>query len=284
MPSILTSADSFLARYDVVLCDVWGVVYDGLGAIPPAAAALARFRGQGGTVAMISNSPARSDEVAAMLDSAGVDRAAYDLIVTSGDMTHERLREAGAAKVYHTGSDRDLGIFEGLPLTLTGIEDADLIVATELRDYFTETPEDYRAVLTRGAARGLPFVCANPDLVVHVGERLLPCAGALAEMYEDLGGSVFWAGKPHPPIYERALALANARRAMPAAKSAVLAIGDSMRTDMAGAHGVGVDGLFIAGGIHRDELGDHAAIDAAQILDLAGHLSQTVVAVMGGLR
>ena len=148
---------------------------------------------------------------------------------------------------------------------LVNVHEADAIVATELTDYYAETPEDYRAVLQDAASRGLPFICANPDLVVHVGDDLLPCAGALAVIYEDLGGAVYWAGKPHAPIYERALALAEQTRGGPVARSRILAIGDALRTDIAGACAFGIDALLIAGGIHRDDLLRDEAIDPAML-------------------
>ncbi len=282
MLPLATSADAVLAPYDVVLCDVWGVVYDGLGPVPEAAEALRRFRARGGRVTLISNSPSVSPDVEAMLLDSGLPRA-WDGIVTSGDLTRREIVERGIRRAFHTGNGDDFGIFAGIDVEQVGIEDAEAVIATALRDYFNETPEEYRPVLARGVARGLPLICANPDLVVHVGERLLPCAGALAQMYEEMGGAVFWAGKPHRPIYERALAIAEAARGVPVGRERVVAIGDSIRTDVAGAAGFGVGAVFIAGGIHRDELLETASLRPDALARAAGDHAPAIVATMVGL-
>ncbi len=279
----IVSADEALAPYDVVLCDVWGVVFDGLGPVPEAAEALRRFRARGGRVALISNSPSRSSDVEAMLLESGLPPAAWDGIVTSGDLTRREIVERGIRCAYHTGNPENFDIFDGLGVEEVDIERADAIVATALFDYFTEEPEQYREVLRRGVERGLTLICANPDLVVHVGERLLPCAGALAQMYEEMGGEVFWAGKPHRPIYERALAIAEEAGGAKASRDRIVAIGDSIRTDVAGAAGFGVDAIFIAGGIHRDELLDAASLRQDALSRAAGPLSGTIVAAMTSL-
>ena len=193
---ILTEAGALLARYDVVISDVWGVVHDGVWALEPACAALTQFRAKGGAVVLLSNAPGPSGQVAGVIDGKRVPRTAWDRLVTSGDVTQALIAESHHRKVFHIGEDRDLATFEGLDVALVDEAEADLVVATELFDQRTETPEQYRPLLERFAARGLPFICGNPDLVVHVGEDLLPCAGALALISEELGGAVAWAGKP----------------------------------------------------------------------------------------
>ncbi|HSI41563.1 MAG TPA: TIGR01459 family HAD-type hydrolase [Xanthobacteraceae bacterium] len=242
-------------RYDVVLCDIWGVLHNGVTAFAPAGEALVRLRAGGGSVVLVSNAPRPNREVARMLDGFGVPRAAYDAIVTSGDVTTGLLRARPGARAYHLGPDRDLGIYDGLDIATAGLADADLIVCTGLFDDTVETPDDYRETLATARAAGLPLICANPDVVVERGGELIWCAGALADAYAELGGDVVYCGKPHPPIYEAALRTAEACRGAPAARGRVLAIGDALRTDLAGAAGAGIDCLFVAAGIHAGELG-----------------------------
>lgn len=281
--SLLHSAGPLLAGYDVVFCDVWGVVHDGVRAYPEACLALAQFRRRGGSVVLISNAPSTAAEVAALLDRKQVSREAWDAIVTSGDLTRLRIGETGVRRIFHIGATRGEHVFDGLGVSLVDVHEADAIVATELVDYYSETPDDYRDVLTDAVSRRLPFICANPDLVVHVGDDLLPCAGALAVIYRDLGGDVYWAGKPHRPIYERALALARDARGSNVDQSRILAIGDALRTDIAGARAFGIDALFIAGGIHRDEVLRDEIIDRVLLRHLVGSQADGVVGVMKGL-
>jgi HAD superfamily hydrolase (TIGR01459 family) len=281
---ILKEAGSLLARYDVLISDVWGVVHDGLWALEPACAALMQFRDKGGAVVLLSNAPGPSAQVAEVLDQKRVPRAAWDRLVTSGDVTQALIAESHHRKVFHIGEARDLAIFAGADIELVGEEDADLVVATELNDYRTETPEQYRPQLERFAERGVPFICGNPDLVVHVGEDLLPCAGALATIYEQLGGSVAWAGKPYRPAYDLALEAARAARGgHPVDPAKVLVIGDAVRTDLAGARLMGFDSLFIAGGIHRDETMQGADVDPAGLERVLAGLVVKPIAAMAAL-
>ncbi len=281
---VLDSAGTLLARYDVLISDVWGVVHDGVWALPPACSALSAFREQGGAVVLLSNAPSPSEQVAELLDKKRVPRAAWDRLVTSGDVTRALIAESHHRKVFHIGWQSDRSVFERADVELVGEDEADLVVATELNDYRTETPEQYRPLLERFAARGVPFICGNPDLVVHVGHDLLPCAGALALIYEELGGSVAWAGKPYRPAYDLALEAArSARGGHPVDPAKVLVIGDAVRTDLAGARLMGFDSLFIAGGIHRDETMRGGAVDRDGLETvLAGHPVKPVAA-MGAL-
>lgn len=278
---ILRQAGELLAGYDVLISDVWGVVHDGVLALGPACDALTRYREQGGVVVLLSNAPGPSAQIARVLDEKRVPRAAWDRLVTSGDVTRALIAASHLRRIHHIGWHGDRAVFEGFEVELVGEEEAELVVATELNDYRRETPEQYRPLLQRFAARGLPFICGNPDLVVHVGEDLLPCAGALATIYEELGGTVAWAGKPHRPAYALALAAAReARCGRDVEAGKVLVIGDAVRTDLAGARLMGFDSLFIAGGIHRDETIRDGAVEPEGLMQvLAGHAPPPVAAM-----
>jgi HAD superfamily hydrolase (TIGR01459 family) len=242
-------------RYDLIFCDIWGVLHNGLVAMPPAGDALTRFRAGGGRVVLISNAPRPGDGVAVQLDRVGVPRTAWDAIVTSGDLTRTAVIERAGQTVHHLGPERDVAIFDGLDVRFGGIEDADYVVCSGFDDDDRDTVADYRERLARMRRRDLWMICANPDLVVERGDRLVPCAGALAQAYEEIGGEVFYAGKPHRPVYEAALRIATrllGGEAVPLAR--ILAIGDAMRTDIAGAAAFGIDSLLVARGIHAGEL------------------------------
>jgi HAD superfamily hydrolase (TIGR01459 family) len=243
------------AAYDVVLCDIWGVVHNGLERWPEACDALARFRSGGGTVVLITNAPRPREKVVRMLHRLHVPPEVYDDIVTSGDVTRAVVTSRLADPVFHLGPERDRSIFDGLPVHLAPAEEAAYVVCSGLWDDEVETPEDYRDLLGQMRARGQFMVCANPDVVVERGHRLLYCAGALADLYAEMGGEVLYAGKPHRPIYSEALAHAATVRGAETPLERVLAIGDSLRTDVAGAAALGVDCLFVTSGIHAEELG-----------------------------
>ena len=250
-----------LARdYDVLLSDVWGVVHNGLAAFPQACDALMKFRAERGPVILITNAPRAGDSVQRILDRLGVPRQAYDAIVSSGEVTRGIVESRLPQSVFHLGPDRDRSIFSGLDVSFAPVETADYVVCSGLFDDTVETPEDYRGLLGAMRGRSLFMVCANPDIVVERGDELLYCAGALADAYADLGGAVLYCGKPYAPIYEAALGRAAAfRRGEPPALRRVLAIGDSVRTDLKGAASFGVDCLFVISGIHAEEFGGREA-------------------------
>jgi len=237
-------------------------VHNGVTAYPDAGEALKRFRDRGGTVILVSNSPRPGVPVRSQLDGFGVIRAAYDDVVTSGDVTRALLMERPGANVFHVGPKRDLPIFEGLDIHFVPLEAADVVVCSGLFDDTTETPEHYRALLGKILARGLTLICGNPDVVVERGEELVYCAGAIADLYGTLGGEVIYAGKPHRPIYTEALRMAAALRGATPPLERVLAIGDSVRTDLTGAARIKVDCLFVTAGIHAEELGERHDPDA----------------------
>lgn len=274
MPAINATATEIVAglepiadRYDIILCDVWGVLHDGIAAFPEAGDALARFRAGGGTVVLITNAPRPHGIVQAMLDRLNARPDAFDAIVTSGDVTRGEIAARAGQPAYHLGPARDLPVFDGLDVSLAAPQEAAYVVCTGLFDDDNETPEDYAGLLQALHERQLTMVCANPDLVVERGEQLLYCAGALAEAYERLGGRAVYAGKPHRPIYERAIAEAAAIRGRAGGGATgadrILAIGDAVRTDIAGAARAGLDTLFVARGIH-----------ALDTLDAAGRLDR----------
>jgi HAD superfamily hydrolase (TIGR01459 family) len=262
---------------EVVLSDIWGVVHNGLEAFPDACAALHSFRSQGGTVILITNAPRPADSVRRQLRKLGVADDIYDAIVSSGDLTRHYVADHPGRKLFWLGPERDNSIHRGLDPVLAPLEDADYIICTGLLDDETESAEDYRGMMEKARARQLPLICANPDIVVERGDRLIYCAGAIAELYRELGGDVIFYGKPHQPIYERAMALAQERRGHAIAREKVLAIGDSVRTDLAGAHGFGIDCLFVTRGIHSEQFEGIDQLDPASVKELFGHPPKALI-------
>lgn len=254
LPPIIDGLASIADRYDLVFTDVWGVLHNGMRAHPLACEALVNIRKRGVPVILITNAPRQAPVIVGQLDRLGVPRAAYDAVVTSGDVSRDYMRARPGEPVHHVGPQRDLVVFEGIDTRLVPIEDASYVVCTGLIDDRTETPDDYQERLERMKARDLFFLCGNPDKVVEVGHDLIFCAGALGDRYQSLGGEVLYAGKPYEPAYDACWGYAErilGRRPDP---SRVLAIGDAMRTDVAGAIRMGLDCLFLAEGIHAEVL------------------------------
>jgi HAD superfamily hydrolase (TIGR01459 family) len=280
MSPLITDHFSTLApHYDAVLSDVWGVVHNGIAAFPPASEALCNFRRKGGAGVLISNAPRPGNQVMHLLDKLGVPRTAYDGIVTSGDVTRDMVGKRAGERVFLIGPERDHSIFTGLDAPFSTAQDADYVICTGLFDDEVETPDDYRDLLAQLRARNLFMVCANPDIVVERGEKLIYCAGALADAYAALGGEVYYAGKPYRPLYELALGEIEKARGSAVALDRVLAIGDSVRTDLKGAHDLGVDCLFVTAGIHAEELGHRDDPDLAALGTMfrdAGHAPKAV--------
>jgi HAD superfamily hydrolase (TIGR01459 family) len=247
---VIGSIKEIGSRYRAWLVDIWGVMHNGHRAFPRAVDAARSFRERGGIVVLLSNSPRPTPGVQEQLRRLGVPDDAYDATVTSGDLTRYELGKHKGATVFHLGPERDLPIFDGIPVKLGSAEDAELVVCSGLFDDETETPEHYIELLQKLATRRLPMICANPDHLVERGDKLVYCAGALAAIYDTMGGSVVYAGKPYAPIYELAIETISALAERSVARDEVLAIGDGVNTDIAGAASVGIDAVFVASGLH----------------------------------
>lgn len=284
-PQIIAHAGPLLGRYDVLFCDVWGVVHNGITAFADACRALERFRSEGGTVVLVSNAPVPKHRVADMLATRNVPTSAWDDIVSSGDIALAHIAEQGYRRVYGIGpDDRDAAFFGALAAETVPLERAEAIVCTGLNDDRTERPEDYAPLLQQAASRRLPFVCANPDLLVDVGGTLYFCAGAIADIYQHMGGDVFWAGKPHLNAYETAALRAQELRGRTIERRRTLVIGDALRTDIKGAENYGCDALFIASGIHRHETMDGIELSRSKLSALFTEGAPPVLAAMSELR
>jgi HAD superfamily hydrolase (TIGR01459 family) len=254
-PLLVASFGELAPRIDVLICDVWGVVHNGARAHVQACAALERFRAGGGKVVLVSNAPRPADSVVRQMVGYGVPETVFDGIVTSGDLTRQLISERPGQRVLHLGPERDISLFAAFGTTFADADGADYCVCTGLLDDETETAADYAPRLARIAGRGLEMICANPDLVVERGDRLLPCAGALAQVYEGLGGRVIYAGKPHLPVYARALQIAAELTGRALDMRRVMAVGDALRTDIAGARAAAVPGILLLDGIHWADAG-----------------------------
>ena len=259
-PQLLSSIAPLADGYDAWICDIWGVMHNGVQAFSGAVDACRRFRERGGVVLLLSNAPRPAPSVQAQIDGFGVPREAYDGILTSGDLTRKLISERAHLRLFHLGPARDKPMFDGLELRLAAAEEADLVICSGLYNDETETPADYTAMLEPLARRGIPMICANPDLTVERGSRIVYCAGSLAAEYERLGGRVTYAGKPHLPIYEMAFERLGALRGDPVPRQRILAIGDGLRTDIRGAANAGIDSVFIASAIHVTGELDRGAI------------------------
>ncbi len=253
---MIASLDDLADRYPVIFCDVWGVLHNGASAFSSAAEALVRQRERGKSVILITNAPRPYSSVVAQLESFGIDPRAWDRVITSGDVT-QKLITGGPRKIFHIGPDRDLLLFDGLGVELVDYTEADAVVCTGFFDNERETPEDYVTLLAILQRHKLPFICANPDIAVERGSRVVWCAGALEREYVRLGGSTIKVGKPYRPIYEAAMAAARELRRDPRITPYdVLAIGDGLFTDVKGAVDNGFDVLYVAAGIHAKEYWD----------------------------
>lgn len=281
-PPIIQGLSALAPRYDVLLCDVWGVIHNGREAFPGVVDCLRAYRRQG-VVLLLSNAPRPSPPIRDQLTSLGVPSDAYDTIVTSGDLTRRLLEEKsahGTFKVHHVGPDRDLPLFENLNVARVPLADAQAIVCTGPFDDTKEGPDDYRDYWKPALARRMPFYCANPDLVVQRGDQIITCAGALGLDYERQGGDVLYLGKPHAPVYDFVEdRLKELGRPVPRAKW--LAIGDGLKTDIKGATDADLAALLITGGIHEAELSDAAAHpDPAKIAAVLNATSLKATAAM----
>ncbi len=254
--SYIKGIEAVAGRYDGFILDLWGVVHDGVTPFSGTIPTLKILREGKKKVWMLSNAPRRAAIIAARLTEMGIDRTLYDGVMTSGEATHRALQDqylsAWGRRCFHIGSaERDKSTYAGLEIELVTAPDrADFILNTGVAD-FSDTAEKYQPVLEACAKKNLPMICANPDRIVHVEGKLVICAGTLADIYEGMGQKVVWFGKPYRDVYSVCLS------AMPGAR--VLAVGDSMVTDIAGAVGAGIDSSLVMSGIHREELGEKLA-------------------------
>lgn len=263
MTEIIASLAEISAPYDVLYCDLWGCLHNGKALFPQAVSALQAFRRKGGAVVLLTNAPRTRHAVKRRLDQMGLPEDAYDAIAASGDATQvAMLQGAAGRKLWHLGPGKDEDLFALIPdwlqdqppIERVGLDEAEGILCTGPFDEFNEVPEDYRGRFLSAKVRGLPMLCANPDLVVDYGETRLYCAGALAELYAEMGGEVVQFGKPFPPIYDTARnALAD--KGITYEADAVLAIGDGVRTDIRGAEAEGIDAVFVTGGLEATRFG-----------------------------
>lgn len=247
---LVSSVAPYSAATDAWLVDIWGVMHNGVQPFLDAARACSTFRKIGGTVMLLSNAPRPAPSVAEQLQRIGVPNSAYDTILTSGDAARSMISALAGKPVFHLGPERDTPIFAGADIEMAPLPDAKAMVCTGLFDDETETPETYREILQAARARNLPMICANPDLKVERGGKVIWCAGGIAALYETLGGKVSYAGKPFAPIYKLALKELTRLRGVKVSRERVLAIGDGVKTDIAGAGAAGIRSIFIASGVH----------------------------------
>lgn len=256
-PLILDGFAPLAARYDALICDLWGVLHDGVVAFPHALDCLAHLHEAGVRIVILSNAPRRAAEVEARMNELGIEPRFYDKVQSSGEdawqhlaMRPDEFYRSLGRRCFHFGPDRDRGMREGLDLDFVEqLEEADFVLNTGAH-MAEDTIETYGAELEAAAALGLPMICANPDLEVIRGGNREICAGALAAHYEAMGAPVRYHGKPHRSIYETCF------QALPGVpKERIAAVGDSLRTDIAGAQASGIDGILVAGGIHAESLG-----------------------------
>lgn len=267
-PKLAAGLSGIADGYDVLLSDVWGVIHNGREAFPAACEALSRFRAERGPVVLISNAARPHAPVIDQLDDLGVPREAWSHIVTSGDATRLLLAQRAPGPAWLVGVERDAPLYEGLGLETSDLEQAAFMSVTGPYDDENDEPADYHDRFVRGVERGLEMICANPDIVVQRGDKLIYCGGALAQLYESLGGKVTMVGKPYAPIYELSLAKAQDALGRPLDRKRVLCIGDGLPTDIRGANARGLDALFVASGIHGGETIGPDGLNLAAVEDL----------------
>ena len=249
--AVLHGLQDMIGGLDLVICDLWGVMHDGIVLHPPAVTAIQNARTAGAQTVFLSNAPRPRGHVRDFLAGMGLPPPLADNVVTSGGLARDEVRNLyQGARLYHLGPAEDHNTIDGLPVEVVADPaDAEIILATGLE--YSDVAA-HRALLSPLAERGVPFLCANPDRVVHVGERLYHCAGIVADLYETMGGDVHWFGKPTAAALQSCLTEVGMAQGHPGDR--ILMVGDSLQTDMEGARAAGYQGLFIAGGIHRDEV------------------------------
>jgi HAD superfamily hydrolase (TIGR01459 family) len=283
MTELISSIEAIADNYDLLLCDVWGVVHNGRNVYGEAVAALMRMRAAGKTVILITNVPKPRGPIPKQLDRIGCPRQAWDAIVTSGDAIRAELAARAPGPMYKIGPDYDAVLWEGLGLAQSALSEARFIAISGLNKD-DDTPDMYADVATAARARDLEMLCANPDIIVQFGDRMIWCAGAVARDYAALGGKVIMAGKPYAPIYELAFREAAALMGRSAARPRVLAIGDGVGTDVKGANAQGLDCLFIGSGTHGENLLTGGVLDGAKVEAVLRAEDATAAYAMAALR
>ncbi|MEM9840381.1 MAG: TIGR01459 family HAD-type hydrolase [Pseudomonadota bacterium] len=249
--------------YDALLCDAWGVIHNGQWLYDGVAEALLNFRSKRGPVIILTNAPRLSGVIPGQLDRLGLPREAYDAVVTSGDATRQVMKDLSGKRFFRIGPDKDDSLFDAIDLQMSDWDEAEAIFCSGPNDDQREKPDDYREMLTEAAARGMPMVCANPDIVVKFGDKLIYCAGAIGQLYEQLGGKVFLGGKPHPPIYELARTRIEEISGKPTERP--LVVGDGIDTDIRGANDQGYDCVFVAEGIFSEAARENGVLSATKL-------------------
>lgn len=272
--------------YDAILCDLWGCYHNGIEPYAAAVEACRGFRKKGGTVILFTNAPRPPAHVKSFLDRIGGPEDSYDAIVSSGGACQAMLKSGEhGTRFYYLGPERDLHMLTHAGLDPIAEAEANAVLCTGLVDEWNEELEDYTELLGRLSARNLPFLCANPDIIVDRGERRFWCAGALAQIYGKMGGEVFYFGKPHAPIYERAFDVIRETTGDAMDPAKVLAVGDGPATDVKGGCDFGLDTLFVTGGLAAGELGpDPENPDQALLEAYLGAHGLTPKFAMGRLR
>jgi HAD superfamily hydrolase (TIGR01459 family) len=269
---LMDSVAKLAAGTDAWIVDIWGVMHNGVSVFPKAVTACQKLRQRGGVVVFVTNAPRTAAAVQSQIDGIGVPRDCYDVIVTSGDLTRDLIAPWQRRPLLHVGPDRDKSLFDGLDIAAAPAGTCEVVVCSGLYDDTKETPDDYTTLFTPLARRGVPMICANPDIKVERGRRQVYCAGSIAREYQQMGGRVALAGKPHQPIYDLAKREAEAVLGRAVEASEILAIGDGLLTDVKGAVNCGYDVLYISAGVHAKEYGEHGEPDPEKLTAwLVGH-------------
>lgn len=277
---IIQSISEIASGYEAWFCDIWGVIHNGVRPFRRASDACEKFRESGGVVVLLTNSPRPSPLVDAQLIEIGVSPNAYDGIVSSGDVARALVASRPGRPIFHLGPERDHGIFEGLDIGLTSADEAEIVLCSGLYDDETQTPDDYTKLLGELKERSLALICANPDIVVERGEKIVYCAGALAQRYAEMGGEVIYTGKPFKPIYDKGFETLASVLGRDVDRSKVLAIGDGLKTDMQGAFGASLDAAYVASAIHVDGHHEEASLTSSAVEALFRDMRQMPIAAM----